>query len=296
MFGFATFEGSVYAAGNFSGKVARWEGGQWATVGGAFNDDAYILHAYQGVLYVGGWFTRIGSVSANYIARWNGTAWNSVADVALNGYVYAMVNYEDDLVVGGPFYDQPFDRVARWDGAVWSSLGTGFSGAVLGLCVYRGALVAGGSFTFTGDGSVALNRTAMWNGNAWLPMSSGMTGGTTRVSAFIESPDGSLLAGGHFQRADGLTANKIARWDGVAWTALTAGGTDNEIKTMVYFRGALVIGGRMNLAGTTAVNEIAELQDDGQGQTWSNVGGGVTGGYDPVFTGVSELHVTDSLL
>ncbi len=33
----------------------------------------------SGNVYAGGTFTSAGGVSANYIAKWNGSAWNSLA-------------------------------------------------------------------------------------------------------------------------------------------------------------------------------------------------------------------------
>jgi len=49
---------------------------QWSAVGGGTNGDVYSLAVYNGELYAGGTFNMAGGISANYIARWNGTSWD----------------------------------------------------------------------------------------------------------------------------------------------------------------------------------------------------------------------------
>ncbi|MGQ9829375.1 MAG: hypothetical protein ACUVSW_16070, partial [Roseiflexus sp.] len=65
-------------------------------------------------VYVGGFFTNAGgAVGADYIARWDGAAWQVVGGAgALDAPVYALAISSDDLYVGGAFYDAGGNRFA----------------------------------------------------------------------------------------------------------------------------------------------------------------------------------------
>ena len=59
---------------------------------------------YNGELYAGGNLTTAGGVSANYIAKWNGTSWQPVGGgMGSYGYVYALCVYSSELYAGGYF-------------------------------------------------------------------------------------------------------------------------------------------------------------------------------------------------
>ncbi|MFH1748250.1 MAG: hypothetical protein ABIG44_14545, partial [Planctomycetota bacterium] len=83
------------------------------------------LTVYNGELIAGGYFTTAGGVSANCIAKWNGTSW---------------------APLGTGMAEFP---------------GSGFSPAVGALAVYNGALIAVGNFAVAGD--VTANHIAKWS-------------------------------------------------------------------------------------------------------------------------------------
>src|SRR6185295_11528741 len=51
---------------------------EWSEVGGGMCDWVNASVVYNGELVVGGRFTCAGGVSANYIAKWNGTSWSAL--------------------------------------------------------------------------------------------------------------------------------------------------------------------------------------------------------------------------
>ena len=53
-------------------------------------------------LYAGGSFTTAGGGSANYIAKWDGTAWSALGS-GLNNTVSALAVISSNLYVGGSF-------------------------------------------------------------------------------------------------------------------------------------------------------------------------------------------------
>ena len=55
--------------------IAKWDGANWSALGSGMNRTVYALAVDgAGDLYAGGDFTTAGGVSANYIAKWNGSA------------------------------------------------------------------------------------------------------------------------------------------------------------------------------------------------------------------------------
>jgi hypothetical protein len=76
----------------------------------------------KGNLYVGGNSTEAGGVSANYIAKWDGSRWSALGD-GLDGAVRALVvDGSGNLYAGGDFNNSggpELNHVAKWDGSKW---------------------------------------------------------------------------------------------------------------------------------------------------------------------------------
>lgn len=65
-----------------------WDGTGWTTLPGDFNRIPNVAIEYQGSVYYGGPFTRVGSQGSYYIARWDG----DLTDVAVEGFEAQTVN------------------------------------------------------------------------------------------------------------------------------------------------------------------------------------------------------------
>jgi len=112
----------------------------------------------SGNLYVGGDFPLIGTVVANRIAKWNGSAWSALGSGVAGGSfpsVYALAVIGSDLYAGGRFTKAGGVNIgygiAKWNGSAWSALGTGMYGGVGALAFgSTGHLYLGGSFIFAG--------------------------------------------------------------------------------------------------------------------------------------------------
>jgi hypothetical protein len=139
------------------------------------------------------------------------------------------------------------------------------NGAVQGLHVWNGNLVAVGSFTTAGG--VSANRIATWDGAAWNSFGSGLN---NRADALV-TYNGDLVVGGFFTQADGLTVNRIARWNGYSWNAMGSGiegcgllgGQPPFVRALGTFAGSLFAGGWFINAGLKPSNFIAEWSDPG---------------------------------
>jgi hypothetical protein len=178
-------------------------------------------------LFAGGDFNLAGGVSANNVARWDGSVWSAVGNIG--GVVNALAVFDEDgaganpprLFAGGDFAS----RIARWNGSTWTALGSGINnGSVTSLAVYDNQLYVGGTFADAG-GIAAADFLARWNGTTWSAVQSGGSGVNGSVYAlYVFDRDGAgptppeLYVGGAFTTAGGITVNRIARWDGGTWS------------------------------------------------------------------------------
>lgn len=257
------------------GVMERANGFEWrnpspSTTNGLITSLAY----YNQYLYAVGTFTVINAVSANRVARWDGSSWSALG-VGLNGRVDAIVtDPQGNVYVGGQFTTAgggAASRVAKWDGSAWSALGTGANSDVDALALDPlGNLYAGG--TFTTMGGVGANRVAKWNGSAWSALGTGLDAG---VNAITIAPNGTdVYVGGVFSNAGGSPAEKIARWNGSAWFALGAGVDGTAVYGMAFGPdGYLSVVGR--LAG--ALNGVLSSGIiKWNGTNWAGYGVGLT--------------------
>ena len=79
---------------------------------------------------LGGYFTTAGGMPANYIAKWDGSAWSALGS-GMNGVVYALAVSGTDLYAGGYFTSAggvAATNIASWNGSAWSALGSGMNG------------------------------------------------------------------------------------------------------------------------------------------------------------------------
>jgi hypothetical protein len=201
---------------------------------------------HNGELVVGGTFARAGGVSANAIAKWNGSSWSTVGDAQgrIIGTVHALDVWRNRLyIAGGFFFDapgSPITNIAQLFGSSWSAVGQGIpTGTVYCLQAHGSSLAAGGSFTGIGQG--VPGSLGLWDGNEWSAPEGGVgggaaqvTGGTGSAAAVCEllSRSGELVLGGTFTAAGAVSVGSIARWvgapvltdDGPALVTIAPGG------------------------------------------------------------------------
>ena len=99
-----------------------------------------ILKISNTEIYVAGCFTNFAGVAAaDYVAKWNGTAWSGLgASGDINAIVHDIVMYKGDLHIAGEFNDAggdvTADMVAKWSGSAWAGLAvSGGTNANFGL-------------------------------------------------------------------------------------------------------------------------------------------------------------------
>jgi len=174
---------NVYAGGDFTdasgltvNNIAMWDpiGLTWSALGtgtdGVDNAVYTIAIDSNNNVYVGGIFTSAGNLSANYIAKWDGTIWSqliSSGDInpGLNSVVNSLsIDSGNNVFIGGIFNSNndlsiQLNHIAKWDGNNFSALGN--NGVTPGniidgtisvhtIQINNNGLFCGGTFTGAG--------------------------------------------------------------------------------------------------------------------------------------------------
>lgn len=312
---------ALYACGRFTEAgesqaafVARWNGDEWlplraglegpsALQTGGYALTTFVADGRRG-LYVGGEFDAAGGAGGRNVAHWDGDQWAALGDgQGVSGDVRALhvgTNAYGEPVVyaGGRFLSAggvKTPSLAAWEHEAWRPMGGGIRlggrpGDVHALQARGADLFVGGRFTTPlGFSEVSLTR---WDG-VDFELVGGVMSATVRALLPSGAAGGSLYVGGDFTFAGSVQANRIVRWNGVSFLPLGAGFSGGFVPQVhalaLYDDGAgvqLYAGGSFTEAGGQPARGLAAWD----GQMWREVGGGVSGGIEPI---VRALHVHD---
>lgn len=250
---------------------------------------ALALHV-DGKIVVGGGFTQFQSpepTTRMYVARLNpdGTVDSQFDPKANNGVTSIAIQRDGKILLGGFFTTlQPLgntspanlSHLARLnpDGTLDSEFYPIVGGNVYGLAVGPdGAIYVGGNFTQVwGRGNVSASRgyVARFNADGTIDQTFN-PGVNEEVDAFAFQPDGKVIIGGYFTRAQpaGLNTqiirNRIARvlTTGELDTAFQLDPGGRILASVVQSDGKIVVGGSFTNIGGMTRNYIARLNPDG---------------------------------
>ena len=252
--------------------------GAWSTLsGGAVQGVTRILLGTDGLPIFIGTFTTIGGVSANYVAKWNGSTFTpfSTGPGGASGTLTGAVGPDGSIYYGYSTSATNY-RIRKWNGSSWSTLADFTHGSDARLDAIAvgpdGSIYAAGQFT--NAGGTAITNIAKYNGSAWSALGTAPNG---RVRSLAFDKAGVLYAGGEFTTIGGTSANRIASWNGTAWSALGAGMTKSAgtcVVTTLYVArdGRLYAYGDFDTAG--GVNALGIAMWNGGG--WWPLGSGLT--------------------
>ncbi|HTB31399.1 MAG TPA: T9SS type A sorting domain-containing protein [Bacteroidia bacterium] len=249
----------------------------WAPVSsgitGSSPNTTWSLCAYDSVLFAGGWFTTAGGATANSLAQWNGTNWDSLG-AGTDGYINAMAVYLDTLYAGGLFSKIggiAASNVAKWNGINWMPAGAGLKGGDYGIyamAVYNDALYVAGSFD--SSGSKAIFGIARWNDTNWSALDNQIYSIEEDDAVFaLAVYKGELYIGGDFAISGG---SNIAAWNGTTMSNV-GGGTTGNIYSLAVYNNQLYVGGMITQAGAIQANCIAAWNTS----AWSSPDSGIWG-------------------
>ncbi|MBI3123918.1 MAG: carboxypeptidase regulatory-like domain-containing protein, partial [Ignavibacteriales bacterium] len=250
----------------------------WYSLGTGVNGTVHAL-ATDGVnIYAGGNFTAAGGITANNIAKWNGSYWSPlVGSNGVNGVnhaVKALVFTGGNLYAGGNFTTAGglnAMHIAKWDGTNWLPLidangSWGVSDVVHAIAAIGNDIYVGGAFNHVGVGLI-VGHIAKWDGSSWSALESG----TNQPVRALAVNGTNLYAGGEFTTAGSVNAKRIAKWDGNSWSTLGTG-LDHWIYSMTVIGTNLYVGGIFLNAGGVSANRIAKWD----GNSWSALQNGIS--------------------
>jgi hypothetical protein len=220
---------------------------------------------YNGYLYVGGYFDNIGGLQVKSLARWNGTAWDSVPGMTGFGdlEIFDMTVYNNDLVIVG-------NAIHKWNGTSWSNVGGWVDNRQFAVEVYNSELYIAGHFEHAAG--IPTRGIAKWNGVTWdsvggagLNLSAGFTGSALNVY------NGKLYIGGNFYQASGVHASCIASWDGNNWDSVGVNHAGIAWQSLATYDNKLYGGGGMMINYSPNMIYFGSWNDT----TWSSVNGGL---------------------
>jgi len=243
----------------------------WDNAMGLPGADGYvtIMMAVDSAAYVGGYFTNIGGIKSQGIAKWDGNQWQSMSGGVQGGLlacVQALAVVGTSVYVGGSFTETGgvlAPNLARWDGHEWHDVGGGVEHTVWNLAVIGTDLFVGGSFNRAGE--IAATNLARWDGANWHALEGDFPG---------EGPGAMAVHGGMLYAfwsvrnpQSGQDEPFLSKWDGTNWIRAGLTGTAADIYSA---RSGLWAGG--DFGGTWPWKSVAFWN----GTTWSYRDAGLT--------------------
>lgn len=314
----ASWNGSAWSAvGNFSGfehlnAAARvgsrlyvggnslhyWDGVDWTYDLGA-GGEIKSLAEFGGDLYLCGDFSSVdfGNLVANGIARYDGTAFATLADVAPDGQFQQIGIDGGQLLAIGSFDSTPGPRTAQWDGTSWTPGPFGPLGELRTFTRAGGDLfLAGSMYYYYGPGGLnGVDNILAWDGTQFRTLGAGSGVLNSGYVTGLGTYDNRLIATGSLnQIGDQSFVNGIAAWDGTRWSKLGTGlneaFSNPSGKHLTTWNNRLVVTGYFTGAG--AVNSQSIVAWDGT--AWQGFDGGFANQGAQVVSYNSELIASSS--
>ncbi len=274
--------------------------GLWETFGASENANGlrsysspaqvYAIASVGNDVYVGGDFNYAGNVSANGIARWDGSQWHQLG-----------TNFDSNGVFDSSQNELP--------GRVQTLLKITRNG--------QPYLVVGGNFDQIGDrnGVVTARNIAVWNpgSQTWINLDFGIGGTSVNALARLDDDDLNILVGGNFQKnatesASDVTLNNLAIWNFFtsSWSPISvvdgaAGevGLEDDVQEIIKVGNGYYIGGQFVDVGGVTVNHITKMVFEGnfgQARFSALKPTGGTAGIDVDFSPVTALAADQDYL
>lgn len=275
----------------------------WLPVGQITEYSVNVLYSdtATGSLIAGGNFKHADGIEVNGIARWNGTAWDSLASGVSNcsNYCFAptqIVRHDSNLFVAGSFTEigHISTHFATWDGSSWDTTGNFLvtwdsAGAQnvnpMTLTIVNNDLWVCGGF-YNAGGMLVDNSVGIWNGTSYATFSAAALPPVYNGPPLIGYPtyfNGMWYFIGVFMDTAGQNCNVI-RWTGSQWEIFGGGikGGLSTVSSIAVYDNLLYIAGTFTQADGNPSNAIVSWD----GTNWGDVGGGITdsaGYYGQIF-------------
>lgn len=298
--------GSFKVAGNvLANSIVKWDGQNWHSIGegdeNGISGDNIVVQAlafYDGKLFVGGSFSKAGTVEVNGVAFWDGAKWNKLGNDSINGVtrrlvyeydtlpndtlitrglVYELFAYNNKVYLGGYFHyagNKITEGIAAWDivNQNWETLNGGLASIYEHDPVYAYAFEAkdddiyiGGKFSIAGG--VRVKNIARWDGSNWYPLDSI---NTFAVYDLEFDPSGTLFSASFNSSDPENESCGIRKWNGNLWDPLpNPEGYNSSFTSMKFHNNKLFATGSITVNGGYYVAAFAEWS----GSEWRIISG-----------------------
>lgn len=235
---------------------------------------------FRDELILAGRFATMNGMFVHNIVRWNGVRWAPLGEGIDRGLisdrdhsgVFAVIEYDDDLVVAGKFVaagDVPVANIARWDGANWRPLGEGVGDTapwswIDDMVRFEGDVIVCGRFDEAGG--VPVNGLARWDGAQWHALGADLVGDVNRMAVYGDQ----LIVSGSINYIGGLESpGSVVAWDGAQWHTL---GTDDRVRgpvsAVAVYNGDLFVSGSLYIGDDPTSHRLASWN----GEHWTGWG------------------------
>jgi hypothetical protein len=195
---------------------------------------------FQDDIVIAGEFQSVSGVSANYVAKWNGSTWSAMG-TGLPTLPKCLAIYNNELYAG--LDDIGSSTLYKWNGTAWIATGP-FNNPILTMYVDENTneFYVGGSFTSPGK------YISKWNGTSWVGIGNLATGNANFPGVrSIFKYKNELYVGGTF--GAGTSTQYIAKFNGTSFVGLSSDQPNQLVNTMVEKDGKLFIGGAFSRVG-----------------------------------------------
>ena len=180
---FATVDSTI-TANNIAFVTESLGNYTWHNMGSGVNGPVYAITGFDNKVFVAGSFTEAGGISADNVAFWDGSVWQSAG--CLNGKVNDLIVYDNELYAAGQFdicgglIDVNF---ARWDNGSWIPY-SGLIGYVNTMEVVGNEMLLGGSFSY----GIAGKNIIKWDKtNGFQPYNNGLENEVRDIEKFSDT-------------------------------------------------------------------------------------------------------------
>ncbi|MCW3071119.1 MAG: hypothetical protein JWO44_1009 [Bacteroidetes bacterium] len=234
--------------------------------GGMYNGTVWSLavDSTDNTLYMAGVFNLLGGYVSDYVAKWDGTTWDSIPQLpnSIKHFQY----------IDGTLYAYGDQSIWKKNAGTWTEIAsvTDYNG-ITGIAKYNGNIVIMGSFDSLN--TVPLNYFAQYDGSNLLTFSNHMIwpmyGGNFSTAVVYNNE---LYVGGLFTDTTGTIRN-LMKWNGSQWVSIGTSivGTFARVFKLIVYDNKLFIAGEFNKASGNVGNAIFSYD----GTNFNDLGGGL---------------------
>lgn len=265
--------------------LLRYNGTDWDTVPGVFNNTINTIMFHNDYLYVGGFFSEVDGINVNGIAKFDGLNWYPVisgffVDSITSGVVNNIKVINDTLFAMGIFRysSNPsilLNGLSKLDNSNWLPVydlpnlwDDNTLNIIADIELYNNELYVGGNFC-----NDSLSDIIKFNGHNWKDVNFGIHGGISAIQKVIVY-QGKLIVGGLIYKNAGNVGNFIQAWDGNIWKemggSLYNSSDDNaQVHDLKIWDTELYVAGVFDIAGNIPASRIVKWD----GERWCGFGG-----------------------